>query len=55
MLSEGNVEKEIADLRERVVRPEAKVEELANRVYSLANCANELYNCVLKQASRLPP
>lgn len=52
--SEVNVEKEIAELRERIVRHESKVEELPHRVESLPNCADGLHNCVLKQASRLP-
>lgn len=44
------VGREITELRERIVRLEVKVEELAKRVGSLSNYARELYGYLQKQS-----
>lgn len=43
-----SVEKELADLRERVARLEAKADEMSKRLDALSNYAKELYQYIQK-------
>jgi uncharacterized protein YlxW (UPF0749 family) len=45
---EGNREGEVSDIRERLVRLEARVENLNKRVDSLSEYAKELYGYLQK-------
>ncbi len=54
-MPEEDLKKEVTELRERVVRIEVKVEELAKRTDSIANYAKELYDYLQKQAAGVPP
>lgn len=48
MTKEGNREGEVSDIRERLVRLEARVENLNKRVDSLSEYAKELYGYLQK-------
>jgi|GEM_PF-1050445 len=52
LMSEDNVRKEIAELRERVAKIEVKIEELNRRFESLSNYSKELYVYLQKQANK---
>ncbi|MEM2910829.1 MAG: hypothetical protein QXO01_07185 [Nitrososphaerota archaeon] len=41
-----SVERELADLRERVVKLEVKVDEMSKRLDALSNYAKELYQYI---------
>jgi len=43
-MSRDDNRQEIAELRERVVKLEVKMEELTKRIESISNYAKELYN-----------
>lgn len=51
-MSEEGIRKEVAELRERIVRLEVKVDDLTNRIESLAKYAKEHSSYLRKQATR---
>jgi len=51
-MSEEDIRKEVVELRERIVRFEVKVDDLTNRIESLAKYAKEHSSYLQKQATR---
>jgi len=51
-MSEEDIVKEVMALRERIVRLEVKVEELAKRVDSIANYSKQLYEYLQTQTGK---
>jgi len=51
-MSEEDIGKEVIALRERVVRLEVKVEELAKRVDGIANHSKQLYEYLQTQTGK---
>jgi hypothetical protein len=51
-MSEEDIRKEVVGLRERIVRLEVKVDDLTNRIESLAKCGKEHSSYLQKQATR---
>jgi len=49
MPEEGNLKKEVTDLRERVVRLEVKIEEMNKRMDGFAKYMKDLYDYLQKQ------
>jgi cell division protein FtsB len=49
MPAEDDNRKELAELRERIVKLEVKMEELTKRVDSIQNYTRELYNYLQKR------